>query len=48
MAAAIKPTEGCGIHDVESPDSGTIHNVVTSDVGGDVEHWCGSRGLPGG
>ena len=37
-----KPTEGRGIHDVGSPDSGTIRNVVTSDVGGNVEHWCGS------
>ena len=43
-----KSTEGCGIHDVEPPDSGTIRNVVTSDVGGNVDHWCGSRGLSGG
>ena len=43
-----KPTEGCRIHDVEAPDSGTIRNVVTSDVSGNVDHWCGSRGLSGG
>ena len=43
-----KPTEGCWFHDVESSNSGTVRNVVASDVSRNVEYWCGSRGLSGG
>ena len=43
-----KPTEGCWFHDVKSPNSGTVRNVIASDVSRNVEYWCGSRGLSGG
>ena len=35
-----EPTEGCWFHDVESSNSGTICNVVASDVIRNVEYWC--------
>ena len=40
-----QPTERCGTHDDESSNSGTIRNVVESDVVGNAEHWYGSRGF---
>ena len=43
-----KPTEGRWFYDVESSNSGTVCNVIASDVSGNVEYWCGSRGLSGG
>ena len=35
-----KPSTGRGFHDVESPNSGTVCNVIASDVGGNVEYRC--------
>ena len=35
-----EPTAGCWFHDVESSNSGTVRNVVASDVIKNVEYWC--------
>ena len=43
-----KLTEGRWFYDVESSNSGTVRNVVASDVSGNVEYWCGSCGVSGG
>ena len=43
-----QPAERCWSHDVESSNSGTIRDVVASDVVGNDEYWCWSRGLSGG
>ena len=48
MAAAVNLQRDVGFMMSNLRNSGTIRNVVTSDVGGNVEHWCGSCGLPGG
>ena len=42
-----KPATGRWVHDVESSNSGTVCNIVASDVGGNVEHRCGSCGVSG-
>ena len=43
-----KPTEGHWFYDVESSNSGTVRNVIASDVSGNVEYWCRSCGVSGG
>ena len=43
-----KPTKGRWFYDVESSNSGTVCDVVASDVSRNVEYWCGSCGIPGG
>ena len=43
-----QPTERCWSHNVESSNSGTVRDVVTSDVVGNDEYWGWSRGLSGG
>ena len=40
-----KPPKGRWVHDVKPTNSGTVRNVVTSDVSGNVEYWCGSCGV---
>ena len=48
LGGSRKPTEGRGFYDVETSNSGTVCNVVASDVSGNVEYWCGSCGVSGG
>ena len=43
-----KPSTGRWFNDVESPNSGTVCNVIASDVGGNVEYRCGSCAVSGG
>ena len=40
-----KPPKGRWVHDVEPSNSGTVRNIVTSDVSRNVEYWCGSCGV---
>ena len=35
-----QPAERCRSHDVESLNSGTVRDVVASDVVGNYEYWC--------
>ena len=41
-----KPTARRGVHDVEPTNPGTVRDVVASNVGRNVEYWCGSCGIP--